>query len=693
MTLLLVAPSADEEAALRAHFADCSAVLEADLDEQLGAAVDAVVVGSRAQAAVAVVQRVHRTQPLCGVVVLTAAEDDAGVRRSVMYAPDMPASLTVHPVDNGDDTELVEVVAAARAAGRSRRAHAQTLAALGDREPTARSRALAPASLGALLDHAPFGVLVGDLDGHLVSWNRWAADFLGVGDDAVGSRVSALFPSPEPVDRAFVAARAGAESSATVVLDSPGETSMEVSTVPTRLENGDEALLVLVADVTVRRRAELTRDRLAEHVGLLSRVSEALAGTLEVHTALEHLVEEVVPGLADWVSVQTYDSRGRLGRVVVHHRNRRHADVAARFQDALAAGRGPSSPSRRGVGGGEPVLLPRVDAEQLAGFLTDRLTRGLAEEMGVSGVIAVPLPGRTETSGSMVLVRTDASPTYTTQDLAAATEVGRRAGVALETASLYAHQRDLAEELQRSLLTDPPETEDSEIEVRYVPAAQEAQVGGDWYDAFVQADGATVLVIGDVMGHDTRAAAAMGQLRALLRGIGYTTGTGPAEMLSRLDAAIEGLRLHTTATGLVVRLSPPALNGEPSDPVELCWSNAGHPPPIVLEPGGVARTIETTEPDLLLGVLAHTDRQESPERLERGGTLLLYTDGLIERRGLGIDEGLAALTAAVEKHGHLPLGAMCDEVLAELLPDEHDDDVALVAVRLRTADPDGGVPQ
>jgi hypothetical protein len=111
MTLLLVAPSADEEAALRAHFADCSAVLETDLDEQLGAAVDAVVVGSRAQAAVAVVQRVHRTQPLCGVVVLTAAEDDAGVRRSVMYAPDMPASLTVHPVDNGDDTELVEVVA------------------------------------------------------------------------------------------------------------------------------------------------------------------------------------------------------------------------------------------------------------------------------------------------------------------------------------------------------------------------------------------------------------------------------------------------------------------------------------------------------------------------------------------------------------------------------------------------------
>jgi serine phosphatase RsbU (regulator of sigma subunit) len=262
-------------------------------------------------------------------------------------------------------------------------------------------------------------------------------------------------------------------------------------------------------------------------------------------------------------------------------------------------------------------------------------------------------------------------------------EIGRRAGVALDTLSLYAQQRDLAAELQRSMLTEPPENDRAtEVVVRYVAAAEEAQVGGDWYDAFLQPDGGTVLVIGDVMGHDTRAAAAMGQLRSLLRGIGYTTGTGPAEMLSRLDEAIEGLEVHTTATGLVVRVEPRPAHS--TGPARLCWSNAGHPPAIVVPPTGGAVVLENAEPDLLLGVLAHTDRQESSAALEPGGTLLLYTDGLIERRGQSLDEGVRALTATIDRLAGLPLPELCDRLLADLLPDENDDDVALVAVRLRT---------
>ncbi len=225
--------------------------------------------------------------------------------------------------------------------------------------------------------------------------------------------------------------------------------------------------------------------------------------------------------------------------------------------------------------------------------------------------------------------------------------MGRRAGVALDTLALYAQQRDLAAELQRNLLTDPPDNEQTEVVVRYVAAAEEAQVGGDWYDAFLQPDGGTVLVIGDVMGHDTRAAAAMGQLRALLRGIGYTTGTGPADMLTRLDEAIEGLQVKTTATGLVVRVEP--RERDDTGPARLCWSNAGHPPAIVVPPGGGAAALENDDPDLLLGVLAHTDRQESSARLEPGGTLLLYTDGLIERRGESLDQGVATLVAAVDR--------------------------------------------
>jgi serine phosphatase RsbU (regulator of sigma subunit) len=103
--------------------------------------------------------------------------------------------------------------------------------------------------------------------------------------------------------------------------------------------------------------------------------------------------------------------------------------------------------------------------------------------------------------------------------------------------------------------------------------------------------------------------------------------------------------------------------------------------------------LENDEPDLLLGVLTHLDRQESQATLDPGGTLLLYTDGLIERRGEALDEGLATLRAAIDRFSYLPLPDMCDRVLAELLPEDHDDDVAVVAVRLRNPGETEGVPQ
>ena len=182
-----------------------------------------------------------------------------------------------------------------------------------------------------------------------------------------------------------------------------------------------------------------------------------------------------------------------------------------------------------------------------------------------------------------------------------------------------------------------------------------------------------------------------GSLRALLRGISYTTGTGPAEMLSRLDAAIEGLQVQTTATSLVVQVD----RRTPGDvgPARLCWSNAGHPPAILVPPDGGAVVLSNDDPDLLLGVLAQTGRQESAAVLEPGGTLLLYTDGLIERRGESIDEGVRNLVKAVDALSGLPLPEMCDRLLAELLPEDHDDDVALVAVRLHTPADAGSVSE
>ncbi len=689
--LLLVGLGRDEESLLGAASAQgCLAVSVDGLERALHAEVDAVVVGSGVADPISAVQVVHRVEPLCGAVVLTRPENDETVRRTAMFAPGMPATLTILAIDAEGLADRVQQV---RESSRLQRVHSETLTAVQARETPAAPRILAPASLGALLDHAPFGVLVGDLDGRLVAWNRWAGDFLDLPQDAAAKPMAPLFSTSEYVEDAFDLARRGrlGELASTVTLEGDGDRAVELSAAPSRLENGDEALLVLLEDVTARRRAEQTRDRLVEHVGLLGRVSEALAGILDVDRLLARLAEQVVPSLADWVSLQTYDQRGQSRRVLVRHRDRRLEVRVDAVRQGLMTGLDDTSPSRRVVASGEPVLITRVGDEDLAGFVPDDRTRAVVSLLGVGSIIAVPLPGRDEIRGSMALVRAPDAPAYTPDDLAVAIEVGRRAGVALDTLALYDQQRDLAAELQRSLLTEPPENDEAEVAVRYVAAADEAQVGGDWYDAFLQPDGSTVLVIGDVMGHDTRSAAAMGQLRALLRGIGYTTGTGPAEMLSRLDAAIEGLRVRTTASGLVVRLDPRDDAGIGA--AQLCWANAGHPPAIMVPPGGGAVTLENEEPDLLLGVLAHTERQERPALLEPGATLLLYTDGLVERRGESIDEGLAALTRAAGRFSDLPLETMCDRLLTELLPEDPDDDVAMVAVRLRTPGERRGVPQ
>ncbi|MCF6506895.1 GAF domain-containing protein [Blastococcus sp. MG754426] len=252
--------------------------------------------------------------------------------------------------------------------------------------------------------------------------------------------------------------------------------------------------------------------------------------------------------------------------------------------------------------------------------------------------------------------------------------------------ALYARSRSIvraAETLQRSLLTDPPEPDHLEVAVRYVPAAREAQVGGDWYDVFEQPDGSTVLVIGDVVGHDTQAAATMSQLRGLLRGIAWDSVAGPAEVLSRIDAAIEGLGLGAMATVLVGRLDRPA--GPAGDGTRLRWASAGHLPPLLVAPDGSQRLLVPDRPGLLLGVDPSLPRTEHEAVVVDGSTLLLYTDGLVERRDQVFDDGVDLLGRALAELRHLPVARMSDALIGRLLPEGGEDDVALVAVRLRAA--------
>ncbi len=340
---------------------------------------------------------------------------------------------------------------------------------------------------------------------------------------------------------------------------------------------------------------------------------------------------------------------------------------------------GPGAPVGRAAHDPRPTRRPGWRRCSLPGEARD-----LLERLAPESAFVTPLGGRGRTVGLLSAFRGQGRSAFSREARATLVDVADRAGLALDNARLYAEQRALAEGLQRSLMTAPPEPDHFQVVVRYEPAAETAQVGGDWYDAFLQQDGATVMVIGDVVGHDTVAAAAMGQVRGLLRGIAVHSGGGPAAVLQGVDRVMETLRLDTTATGIVARLEhePP---GTAPGTTRLRWSNAGHPPPMAIDERGQVSTLAPGEPDLLLGLDPDTRRAETEVLLQRGTTLLLYTDGLVERRGQPLDEGLDRLHDLLGELAARDLGLdeLCDAVLDAMLTDRPEDDVALVAVRLQ----------
>jgi serine phosphatase RsbU (regulator of sigma subunit) len=235
-------------------------------------------------------------------------------------------------------------------------------------------------------------------------------------------------------------------------------------------------------------------------------------------------------------------------------------------------------------------------------------------------------------------------------------------------------ERGLSEALQRSLLTEPPQSDRLRVGVRYQPAASQAQIGGDWYDAFELPDGSLTLVIGDVAGHDRHAAAAMAQVRNLLRGVCSTLLGPPARVLAGLDQAMRDLRIDVFATAVLAQVVAGA------DGCTLRWSNAGHLPPMLLGPDGSVRTLGTERGDLLLG-LTGRERRDHELALPAGSSVVLYTDGLVERRGVPLPESLRWLTGVLEGRQDLDPDALCEHVVGTL-EGTVEDDVALLVLKV-----------
>ncbi|WP_309135730.1 SpoIIE family protein phosphatase [Cellulomonas sp.] len=512
-------------------------------------------------------------------------------------------------------------------------------------------------------------------------------------DELVGGVIWELYPAA--VDSDFEvhyrgAAETGEPRAFEAYYPPPLDAWYEVRAWP-----GQDGLSVYFLDITARRtsqeeaaRAQRRLRAASARLQLLSAVSDDLSSTLDTEDAVRRLARHLVPGLGTWCLITMADEHRQLHDIASWHADPDLRATVEHYAKLRLTALSPRSYLFEALRTGRLIEVPdatRTIVEALSGEARDVL-RDLAPDMAY----AIPMRARGRTVGAITLFLDAERGPLPEDDLAMLAQLADRAGLALDNARLYEEQRHISETLQRALLSAPVEPDHVHVVVRYLPAAEAAEVGGDWYDAFLQRDGATVLAIGDVMGHDTQAAAAMSQVRTLLRGIAYTSGGTPAEVLESLDDAMRGLNVDTMASAVVARLEQ---TPEEQDRGlrRLRWSNAGHLPPLLVRPDGTVEELHGTEPEMLLGVVPGRRRADADVLLENGSTVLMFTDGLVERRGEHVRDGLDRLRevvaavaprAAAATGTGLDLEVLVDEVLDRMLGGPADDDVAVVAVHL-----------
>ncbi|WP_031506986.1 SpoIIE family protein phosphatase [Streptomyces megasporus] len=414
---------------------------------------------------------------------------------------------------------------------------------------------------------------------------------------------------------------------------------------------------------------------LTGRMALVAEVTALLAQTLDTDEALDRLGRFLVPRTADWAAVDLR-VEGEVRRVAVIGPKGRDTEREAWQGTLPAAVERSRSPLVRVLHGGEPVLLGPGEIAAPPDSPLAAVQAGFLRSLGAASVVIVPLGTARRVTGALTLVRTGATPPFDAADLALAGDIGRRAGMVIDNARLFGRQREIAEAMQRNLLASLPRPGPLRLTARYQPAPVGSQVGGDWYDAFLLRDGATALVIGDVVGHDLTAAAGMAQLHGMLRVLAWDRTGPPSAVVDRLDDAIPAITDVPMATLVLARVE-----GAENGPWQLRWTSAGHPPPLLVTPDGHAEHLEQGQ-GLLLGTrLGDGGRPDATTPLPPGATLLLYTDGLVEVPGTDLGAGMERLrrhAAALARH---PLDEFCDQVLARMSSDSTDD-IALLALRI-----------
>lgn len=559
------------------------------------------------------------------------------------------------------------------------------------------ARTTAEEALGlveAIIASAPVGIAVFGLDLRYTRVNDAYADLSGTpAEDHVGGRIDAVLSLPAQVGadlRRVVTTGRTIIGRAIELADRrrPGERRhFTVSYFPVRSTAG--ALVgagATVVDVTDARRAEAERAALLhraevaqERLAILATASTVLTTTMELDELLDRLAQVLAPTAADWCVIGLIDPTGVVEQVAVSSHDVAQAGRLARVLRDRQVDRGAEGVVADVVRTGQARLVgPELAVEVLRHGTGDGSQPGALEVPSLRAAAVVPIEAHGQVLGVLGLA-TEGDRTLDEDDLDLAVEVAHRAALAVGNARAFQQEHQIAESLQRALLpATVPQVAGMDVAVRYLAATDGASVGGDWYDVLAFEGGKVALVVGDVVGHDIAASTSMGQVRSALRACACEEPDNPRAAMARVDRLFTPLEL-SYATCVLAVLDPAT--------GDLRWSNAGHPPPLLVRDGDA--TFLEDGLGVLLGVTEGAGAREGTATLRPGDLLVLYSDGLVERRGESLADGLARLAASAAGLEVEDPEAVCDALLADLVPPAllRGDDVALLAVRVRAEEP------
>ncbi|ANZ20438.1 regulatory protein [Streptomyces noursei ATCC 11455] len=434
------------------------------------------------------------------------------------------------------------------------------------------------------------------------------------------------------------------------------------------MEQGEDPL-----PPALRLRLDAEWDRVTERLRTLADAQEQFQGLLDAALTISRELElpvvlrRIVSTAMDLVGTRY----GALGVLNEQHTGLSEFIPVGLTDREVAALAGVGQPQGRGLLGHlirhpEPLRTDNVPAHpHAAGFPPGHPQ--------MRTLLGVPISVRGEIYGDLYLSeRLDGQP-FDAHDERVVLALASAAGVAIDNARLFEQVRAGAEQFQRLLLPHLPDLWPFTASAIYRPAPAPGLLGGDWYDAVLLPDHACAAVIGDVVGHDMHAAAAMAQTRNMLRALLYERCTPPSAVLAQLDRTLCAITDNPVTTACLARIEP----GD--DAWTLRWSTAGHLPPLLITPDARTEYLHA-DPGVPLGVDLAQPRPDHTHPLPAGATVILFTDGLVEHPQDSLDAGLNLLARIATAHAELPLDALC-QTLADQHPGDGHDDMAILALR------------